>query len=290
MAHEKIICRLMGGLGNQLFEYAAAYSKARKVGAELIIDKRFYEKFNYTLHGGYRLDRLNISSRELNEEEEIIFPEWKIRIMNRFPFLSSKSKKWHHDHNGHNRACGKNVLMLGHWAKEEYFLEYHSELKEVFVPKEIEKDALTFCDKIKNTNSVSIHIRRGDYVDNKDALKVHGVCSTRYYKEAISIILDKVKEPEIFIFSNDIEWCKKNILDLFPPDINVNISTGFNQEIDLWLMSNAKNHIIANSTFSWWGAWLAKNNDQVVISPWPWYESELKDYPAVTNWISINKN
>ncbi|AHK20212.1 hypothetical protein BF17_13430 [Yersinia similis] len=289
MTNKKIVCRLMGGLGNQLFEYAAAYSKAKSMGAELIIDKRFYEKFNYTLHGGYRLDRLKIPNRELTKEEEKIFPEWKIRLMNRFPFLSSRSNKWHHECNGHNRVCGKNVLMLGHWAKEEYFSECHSELKEIFVPKEIETDALIFCDKIKNTNSVSIHIRRGDYIDNKEALKVHGVCSVHYYQEAIGIILDKVENPEFFIFSNDIDWCKKNIINLFPSNINVSISIGFNQEIDLWLMSNAKNHVIANSTFSWWGAWLAKNKDQIVISPWPWYESESKDYPVVANWITINK-
>lgn len=130
-------------------------------------------------------------------------------------------------------------------------------------------------DEIRKTNSVSLHIRRGDYITSKITNKFHGTCCLGYYKKAMKLINKKVKNPKYFVFSDDIYWVKKNleIKNAFYVDDNV----GDKSYIDMQLMSMCKHNIIANSSFSWWAAWLNNNPNKIVIAPKKWFNDPGMD-------------
>src|SRR3989344_4984067 len=120
--------------------------------------------------------------------------------------------------------------------------------------------------EISGTNSVSVHIRRGDYVTNANTNQFHGLCSLDYYNKAVSFISSKQNEMELFVFSDDIEWCKENLKYDFP----IHFVETNDAHSDMYLMSLCKHNIIANSSFSWWGAWLNDNFQKIVVAPSQW--------------------
>jgi hypothetical protein len=120
---------------------------------------------------------------------------------------------------------------------------------------------------------VSVHIRRGDYVTNSHTNAVHGTCSLEYYENAINYISEKVKAPHFFVFSDDYKWALENFKNRSYPVTCISNNADKNYE-DLTLMYNCKHHIIANSSFSWWGAWLNPNEDKIVIGPKQWFKSK----------------
>ena len=125
-------------------------------------------------------------------------------------------------------------------------------------------------------NSVSIHVRRGDYLTNPVTFQTHGLCDIDYYKKAIDEILDLVDKPHFFIFSDDQSWAKSNIIFGAPTDYVMHNNSLKNYE-DLRLMSYCRHHIIANSSFSWWGAWLGNNPEKIVIAPKKWFNDPKID-------------
>ncbi len=152
------------------------------------------------------------------------------------------------------------------------------------MPKRISKNSKILVHKIQNTNSVCMHIRRGDYLklENLDSL---GVCSTNYYFNSVDLMIEKLNKPNFFVFSDDIEWCKNNIR------INGNsyfIPNSFTNIDSFYLMRNCKHYIISNSTFSWWPAWLSNFESKIVIAPKIWWKSNPHNSPVLNNWIKIN--
>lgn len=143
---------------------------------------------------------------------------------------------------------------------------------------------IKIMDYIQSVNSVSIHFRRGDYIGNR----IHETDKTEYYKEALNIIQSKVENPVYFVFSDDINWIRENFKTSFETHyIDFNDSES-NYE-DLKLMSSCKHNIIANSSFSWWGAWLNSNPDKIVISPKKWFNDDMLNYEDVIpqSWIQF---
>ncbi|WP_420247500.1 alpha-1,2-fucosyltransferase [Citrobacter sedlakii] len=287
----EIYVRPMGGLGNQLFQYAVAYGIAQNNSAELIIDNRFF--INYGLHGGYRLSNLNISEKCIGAEGCKTFPEWKCKLLTKFPQLTRFTKDFIYDKiSSYTNIKNEKVMLLGYWQNECNFHQYKEKLIEKFKPVFIDEDAFKLAEEIKSVNSVIIHVRRGDYINNPIALKNHGVCSLNYYKKSIDTI-KKIKGNVVFyVFSDDIDWCKENLLVEVLKQDNCVFISGKSQETDLWLMSCGKNHIIANSSFSWWGAFLSEYADQVVIAPQPWFDIRQRytNDPALCNWIRLDKH
>jgi hypothetical protein len=163
------------------------------------------------------------------------------------------------------------VYLDGYWQSDLYFKDIRnillSELQPIAKPG---KENQALLEKMEEENSVALHIRRGDYLSNPLAAKHHGVCPLHYYQEAIQIIVSKVQNPHFYVFSDDLEWAKKN-LDLQFPVIFVGNNKGDQAFQDLRLISNCKHQIIANSSFSWWGAWLNLNPDRIVIAPKKWF-------------------
>lgn len=183
--------------------------------------------------------------------------------------------------------------MIGYFQSEKYFIDYSQRIRQSFTfknkPDELNSEMLN---RIKETESISLHIRRGDYVSNLTANSEHGLCSIDYYKKAVEYIKSKTESRGnrcFFLFSDDPIWVKENMMFLGDEMVVVDFNTGEKSYEDMRLMSMCKHNIIANSSFSWWAAWLNNNPDKIVIAPDKWFVVDYYDtcdlYPD--NFIKI---
>ena len=176
--------------------------------------------------------------------------------------------------------------FIGFWQSEKYFKNIEEIIRKEFTLKNKIEDrnetdeAKIFLDKIKESkNSISINIRRGDYVENIKTRMYHGLISKDYFINGVRYIVNKLNlkkdENNIFVFSDDIEWCKNNLLDLKKEGELVFVSENLNPTDSLYLISKCQHNVIANSSFSWWGAWLNQNKDKIIIAPKNWMRSNI---------------
>jgi hypothetical protein len=272
-----VVVKLMGGLGNQMFQYAAAFSLAQKNNAKLIVDKSCntlkihqysLEKFNLncTFVNFYYI--LNFFIRCFQKIDSLIFKRIGISFFKKYFYFE---KNFDFDENFLN--IKNSQYITGYFQSEKYFMSCSDLiLEQFFFPKEIEFLNKDLIEKIKNCQSVSLHVRRGDYVKNELARKLHGdCCPFEYYDQALKYIVEKLGNIELFIFSDEIKWVKQNFKFEQPVNfVDNNTSSNFS---DLRLMSLCKHNIIANSSFSWWGAYLNKNKDKIVIAPKKWFNN-----------------
>jgi len=276
-----IISKISGGLGNQMFQYAMAKSISIKTNDTFKLDISFYPK--QTLRK-YELNLFNI-------EENIAKPENIITKIFRkigLNFNNYYIEKEICNFDSNVFAYKDNIILDGYWQNEEYFRNIKNEIIKDFIPKnDISNEAKLYLKQIQEIeNSVSIHIRRGDYVQDSTTNINHGICSIEYYKKSISYIENKLENITYFIFSDDIAWCKENF-DFIENKIFIeNTKSAMD---DLELMKNCHHNIIANSTFSWWGAWLGDYKDKIVIVPQIWFtKPQWQDKNiACKNWIKI---
>lgn len=177
------------------------------------------------------------------------------------------------------------VIVSGNFESEQYFQEIKETVCKELIPKyPISKKNLVLLSRMRETNSISLSIRRGDFVDNVDVGKLHQVCTINYYMHAWEYMRNHVKDPVLFIFSNDIEWVKKNL--------NFGVETHYESGNDpswevLELMSNCKHFIISNSSFNWWAQYKSKNPAKIVVAPQRWWNSPLVPDIFMDNWILI---
>ena len=284
---------LMGGLGNQLFQFAAGYAHAKEHEEPLCVDTGFIDIL--PSHGGYRLDKLllvkNIHIKKSSHWVKIFI----YRLYMKWPrvcgfFISDVIYDGLINPKDLRQNKSSNATLLGYWQSDDHFFNYASFLKSNIIPISVSESANLTKVAMEECLSVSLHVRRGDYINNPDAISVHGVCSVYYYKQAISTIKYALHEPHFFVFTNDPSWVKQEFGELFE-GVKMTLVEGNTQEEDLWLMSHAKHQIIANSSFSWWGAWLAKHDQQMVIAPTPWYDKSPKYSadPSLPEWIRLPK-
>lgn len=169
------------------------------------------------------------------------------------------------------------IILDGYWQSEKYFMRKSNAIKNDFTfITEMDQHNIAILKDIKKTQSVSIHVRRGDYVSNNKTHNFHGVCSSEYYKAAVVRIKKQIKKPTFYVFSDDPTWCRKNLmLDKNTSIVdNTNCPSGV---IDMHLMSACQHNIIANSSFSWWGAWLNNNKSKIIIAPKRWFQDQAID-------------
>ncbi|MDT8316998.1 MAG: alpha-1,2-fucosyltransferase [bacterium] len=273
-----IIVKLMGGLGNQMFQYAAARRLAHFNNTSLKMDLNWFDN-NHEVYTSreYVLDKFEIQA-DLAADEDI--KALKVgKHERRRSFFGKKEmtvatsyvveKYFHFDPEILNLT--DNIYLEGYWQSEKYFIDIKDIIyKEFEVKVRPEEETLEMADWIESSESVSLHIRRGDYVSNPATRKIHGVCDLDYYSRCVKQITETVKDPHFFIFSDDCEWAKKNLKLSYPMTIISNNGAGRECE-DLRLMSKCKHQIIANSSFSWWGGWLNHNPDKIVIAPKKWF-------------------
>lgn len=281
-----IVVRLTGGLGNQLFQYA--------LGRRIAIDRKQKLFLDISLFPGiktrsYKLDNYNICAEVMPSEkiEDFTYHSNRnlfslgLRCAQRFiPYYRRRifaEQFFHFDPNIFR--IGKSAYIKGNFQSEKYFTTIKGLLQTELTPRlQIDEGYLNYQENIVASNSVSLHIRRGDYVSNPRIYDKHGVCPISYYKQAVRLITENYSNAKFFVFSDDIEWAK-NILDFIrDKQIIEHFENSNHSDVqELWLMSQCKNHVIANSSFSWWGAWLSKNDNKLIVAPRKWFLNSPHD-------------
>ena len=272
-----MITRLNGGLGNQMFQYAAGRALADRLGVPLKMD---LSEFGTYLLRRFELDKFNIGAGIATPEETanfVINPSrfqrnyGRLAISLGFGFnkIAFKERKFGYD--ATFEGIQHPMYLNGYWQSEKYFKsakdKLRGELSLVDKPGEASQKIL---EGILQCPAVSLHIRRGDYITNPSAALVHGVCSLDYYYSAIGHITAHVDNPHFFVFSDDPQWAKDNLKISYPVQF-VEANGPDRGAEDIWLMKSCNHHIIANSSFSWWAAWLNDRQDKIVIAPRIWF-------------------
>ena len=255
--------KIVGGLGNQLFQYFFARSLKIKFKCKVELDISEFSSNNYKVHD-LNLNDLNLKLPFTNSKNLFLSLFYK-SLNDNDPFKFNK------------KIYNKKYLnYTGYWQSYKYFENHWKLFKDDFNFTDIDTENSLF-DNIYNNNSISVHIRRGDYITNKDVSDIHGNLEPDYYKNAIDLIKKNVLNPKFFFFSDDIEWVKNNFKDENFFYINNNVQELKKPFRDLFLMKNCTHNIIANSTFSWWGAWLNENSNKIVIAPKYWSSNTKSD-------------
>lgn len=264
-----------------MFQYALGRAMSLKNNTELKLDISGFE--SYKLHK-YSLDAFNIKKNIASKEEIDRFKKYKPkseRMWFLYNMLFADSSKYFQEagfnFNPEVLKIGGDAYIDGYWQTEKYFKNIESTIRAdfSFVLPQSKKDVEILA-RIHECNSVSIHIRRADYVTDANANKAHGTCPIEYYNKAASIIAGKVADPHFFVFSDDHGWAKENIKINYPT-VYVNHNNSDTNYQDLRLMASCKHNIIANSSFSWWGAWLNENPNKIVITPQRWFADTNRD-------------
>ncbi len=276
-----VVSNILGGLGNQMFQYAIGRAISLRSRQELKLDINEFNSYDLR---NYELDIFNIQVQIASDAEiEKIkyrqinfFKKIYCRIRRHDRRLSERYYKEKFYHYDTDTVMIKNsVYLFGYWQSEKYFDDCKDIILHDFALKyPISKQSNHFKQMIHKRPSVGLHIRRGDYVNNLTTNNYHGTCSLAYYQEAVSVIKKTVKSPHFFIFSDDIAWAKEN-LDFIQNKTFIKLSDSIPDHEEMLLMSQCKHNIIANSSFSWWGAWLNQNPEKIIIVPEKWFNDPV---------------
>ena len=275
------IVSIAGGLGNQMFQYA--YFLSLKYKKEKDITDIYIAPYSW--HNGYELDNVfNIKPR--------FFKNISIRIAKKLlSFWVEKNIdiKWGTFNVFEPQTNNPIIYHSGYWQSEKYFIDIEKKIQCVFKfnVELLNKKTRELEELINNRNTISLHVRRGDYISDAGANQVlGGICNINYYQSAIQKIESRVaNNPLYIIFTDDLEWVKDNI------KLSHSIIVDWNRGKDCWqdmhLMSKCNHNIIANSTFSWWGAWLNTNNEKIVIAPQKWFNAHTASNIVPTNRLRV---
>lgn len=271
----------MGGLGNQMFQYAAGYTLAQKKNAALVCDMDYFQE---PKAWPYSLDLFGITVEEASPEDKKPRTEPKIgrkakllsTVLPQYKNLWYREPHFHVDPNFFHLQPP--VYVDGYWQSEQYFLDQEADIREIFRFKDPIHASLEATQaKIQDPGrvAVSLHVRRGDYVAVAKNVKYHGTCTPEYYAQAEKWLMEQLPEFTLFVFSDDIAWAQEN-LTLQSAAEFVDSSAAPDYE-DMRLMSYCDHHIIANSSFSWWGAWLNGKAGKKVVAPLRWFDEAPHD-------------
>ena len=279
-----IVVKLFGGLGNQLFQYAFGKKLSLKTNQKLYLEiesgfkndpyQRSYNLSPFNIQENlFKNDPISIDLENLKIEKK----HWQGKIKNYL--LGLKRHHWHLiteknlEYNASIEAIKKHSYLDGFWQSENYFKDVREEILQEFQLKSpLKNENALISKKMSEVVSVSLHIRRmhGIELPGQHHHKIHGGLDLAYFQKAIDILAAQHPNLELFVFSDDIEWAKENFQSRFPVEFMSQNDDAHNY-LDLILMSHCKHQIIANSTFSWWGAWLNQNPEKIVIAPKMWF-------------------
>lgn len=291
-----VISQIIGGLGNQMFQYAAGRSVSILHGVPLHLDVGDFER--YSLHQGFELARVFSCPVTVATPQEVrAVLGWQASALARRIFSRSSLQTWRKRHfivepYFHYWPGIRNVqppnYLKGYWQSERYFADVVQTIRTDFTFRQpITGCNLAIAKEISICNAVSLHIRRGDYVSNPTTKATHGICQLDYYDAAIKTIARHIEAPCFFVFSDDMDWTRGNLKIPFPCKY-VDWNQGAESYNDMRLMSLCKHHIIANSSFSWWGAWLNPRRDKLVIAPERWFANGLvADDLVPDDWLRL---
>lgn len=274
-----VYVNIMGGLGNQMFQFAMGYAMARSKNTVLQLDVRSFAEsadedapkrtFGLTY---FDIPAVVADSKILDAKFQRSYSR-----LSRYLGIGRMHKIDEEDfsYNPAYRTQCLPVYINGYFQSEKYFLDYAEELRNIFLKNTIVKESDYWYNEIKSSEiPVSIHLRRGDYIQNPKTLKIHGICEVNYYEKAVKRILENYPAARFFVFSDDIPAAEKELGHLSNNLIFVEHKKSQIEPYDMLLMGNCKHNIIANSSYSWWGAWLNENPDKMVIAPQRWFADE----------------
>ena len=307
-----ITVRLYGGLGNQMFQYAVGRCVSILNKTTLQLDVSYFDQQTYSILRSYGLSCFNILQQFAQKDEleaihstsddntrlgwlqkylkQIFGDSTQKTVSNLSPVLIRRESSYRFD------PCvldlKGNIYLDGYWQSEKYFLPIENLLRrELTVRYPAHEKYRCLIEFAQSLDSISLHMRRGDYVSHPSAKNLHGLCSLDYYCQALELINQNalITNPHVFVFSDDINWVKQNLKYDIP--LTFVDSIPHCEFEDLRLMRNCKHNIIANSSFSWWGAWLNENPNKIVICPDPWFDQldwDTQDLiPA--SWIKLSR-
>lgn len=285
-----VIVKMSGGLGNQMFQYAL-YRKIQQTGKAVKLDLSSFQDKNAFRR--FSLDIFPIEYQTANLEECRKLGECSYRPVDKIrrKMFGLKESYYQEDlDKGYQPEILEMdpVYLDGYWQCERYFQDIREKILEDYTfPKKISIESSRLQERIKNTESVSIHIRRGDYLDAAN-YKIYGnICTVEYYQSAISRMRKLCEKPNFYLFSNDSEWAKEIFGDT--EDITIVEEDKERPDYeDMFLMSRCKHNIIANSSFSWWAAWLNQNENKRVIAPVKWFNNHSVTDVICDDWIRID--
>jgi hypothetical protein len=291
-----IIVRLFGGLGNQMFQYATGRALSISHGVPLFLDAGSFKEHGQ--HQGFELNRLFHAQSEVASNDMVReFIGWRgSKFIRRF--MSSSLLR--------NMFRGRIVVepyfhywpgiqqvsppcyLSGYWQSAHYFNPIESVLRDDFhFQQPLAGRNLELSKRIATQHAVSLHVRRGDYFSNPKAFATHGVCSVSYYQSAVDYVAHRIKEPHFYVFSDDPEWVRSN-MRMDHPHTFVDHNRGADSYNDMRLMSICRHHIVANSSFSWWGAWLNTNSKKIVVTPKKWFVNNTNTKDLIPeHWVSL---
>lgn len=299
------IVNIIGGLGNQMFQYAFALALQEKWKEEVKIDTHHYNYVfskhfhgNNFYHNGFEINNI-FPSAGLKKASvwdilkvSYYIPNFalsriarKLLPKRRYEFIQDSKDSYVFD----NRVFSQNRYKYyeGYWMSAHFLFPYRDTIREAykFNPFTCAQNKKYEILLLKE-NSVTIHVRRGDYLNSTN---MQNICTLDYYRKAIKLIKKEIDNPTFFIFSNEIDWCKENFKDDFE-DVEVHFVTnnkGSESYRDMQLMSLARCNILANSSFSWWGAFLNERANQIVIAPSKWINNMNAEEIYHEEWIKL---
>tara|TARA_R110000850_G_scaffold16225_2_gene50886 strand:- start:11494 stop:12423 length:930 start_codon:yes stop_codon:yes gene_type:complete len=291
-----LVVKLVGGLASQLHKYAVGRALAERLNTELLLDTTSYQGSAPKEAFSLAVNHFHINARPASPEEiatakgtAAITLRKLCRIIGQQPSakLEKRVLRWF----GHTQykanitkegtqnffdkiPPGKNAYIHGEWgAGFGFFEDIRPLLLQEFQLKCLSEEALVVKKQIAEEHAaVSLHVRRGDYVSNPAAAKLHGTSPIDYYTAAVDHVQRQVTDPRFFVFSDDLAWCRKNLAGVVPHDTV--FVEGFPGHEDFHLLSQCKHNIIANSGFSALSAWLNRNPDKLIVSPQQWFANE----------------
>lgn len=274
--HMKVV-KFLGGLGNQMFQYAF-YLSLKQCFKAVKVDLIGFD--DYPLHNGYELERVfSVSVETISSFERSLYtPDNRDWVWRKLRRLYGTKDAFFEERNG---FCfdesiyqdKKNRYYWGYWQHIAYVNRVEAQLRQDFTfPPSTDSTYLALRNKIKDENTVSVHVRRGDYLGHSI---LGGICDQKYYEKAIEAAKVQLASPQFVFFSNDIPWCKETFSA--EKAVFVDCNQGEQSYRDMELMSLCQHHIIANSSFSWWGAWLNPSPNKMVISPSQWVNDQVVD-------------
>jgi hypothetical protein len=286
---------MLGGLGNQMFQYAVGRALSLTREAPLRLDTQDFD--GYTLHNGYELDQVfNIKAQTASSGDLRKVLGWRAFSPIRRRLFRSQLARFRGPNLFVDNQSGRPPqisaipdmsYLMGNWQSEKYFKHVDDTIRRDFsfktplTGRNAETAAL-----ITDCMAVSLHVRRGDIAADPTALAVHGLCSLDYYQSAVEYVTARVAHPEFFVFSDDMSWAREHLHFGFPCHY-IGHNKGLDSYNDMRLMSLCNHHIIANSSFSWWGAWLNPHVEKIVVAPKQWFAADIDSSDVVPLiWVS----
>jgi len=281
-----IVVKLKGGMGNQMFQYAFGKYLATKYNTEIKLDLSFLldriHRENFVFRN-YDLDIFKLKEVNFAKENDLAkFGLSNSRLLNLFykrilghtnKYLVIREKHFHFDDN--ELSFPNNVYLDGYWQSEKYFIDIENEIRSDFGFKnKLFGECKNLAEIIESIQSVCVHVRRADFVHLESSAKIHGFIGQDYFYKAVDLLSEIINDFEIFVFSDNIDWCIENLSFTKNTTFVTHVYKDEKIGNHLHLMTKCKHFIISNSTFSWWGAWLSNNHDKIVVAPKRWFADE----------------